>query len=184
VTLVAAHLEIAAPDGVSVRPISSTLELQRELRAAAGAADIVIMAAAVADYRPADVQAGKIKKDVAGDRVTLDLVRNPDVLAGLVQERRPGQVIVGFAAETEPDDAVRRDLARTKIQRKGCDLLVLNRVGWTEGFATEGNRIEVLDPAGDIVMEASGTKLSVAHRILDSILDTSLHGIRRDAPVA
>ena len=87
---------------------------------------------------------------------------------------------MGFAAETEADDTLRRELGRTKIQRKGCDLLVLNRVGWTQGFATERNAIEVLDGAGDIVMEASGTKLSVAHRILDSILD----GIRQDAFVA
>lgn len=184
VTLVAAHLEVPEPAGVTIHNVSTALELQRDLQAAAFAADIIIMAAAVADYRPAEVQAGKIKKNVAGDRVSLDLVQNPDVLAGLVDHRRPGQVIVGFAAETEPDDALRRDLGRTKIQRKGCDLLVLNRVGWTEGFATVGNTIEVLDRAGDIVMEASGTKLSVAHRILDSILDSGLNGLRQDTPVA
>jgi len=184
VTLVAAHLEVAVPDGVTVRTVSSTLDLQEAMRTAAPAADIVIMAAAVADYRPAEVQADKIKKDVAGDRVSLELVRNPDVLAGLVDGRRPGQVIVGFAAETEPDDALRRELGRTKIQRKGCDLLVLNRVGWTQGFATERNEIEVLDRAGDIVMEASGTKLSVAHRILDSILDGVPLDVASDAPVA
>jgi len=180
VTLVAAHLEVPAPADITVQDVSSTLELQEAMRANAPAADIVIMAAAVADYRPAAVQADKIKKDVAGDRLSLDLVRNPDVLAGLVEERRPNQVIVGFAAETEADDTLRRELGRTKIQRKGCDLLVLNRVGWTQGFATERNAIELLDGAGDIVMEASGTKLSVAHRILDSILD----GIRQDAFVA
>jgi len=184
VTLVAAHLEVAVPDGVTVRTVSSTLDLQEAMRTAAPAADIVIMAAAVADYRPAEVQADKIKKDVAGDRVSLELVRNPDVLAGLVDGRRPGQVIVGFAAETESDDALRRELGRTKIQRKGCDLLVLNRVGWTQGFATERNEIEVLDRAGDIVMEASGTKLSVAHRILDSILDGVPLDVASDAPVA
>ncbi|PXA67695.1 bifunctional phosphopantothenoylcysteine decarboxylase/phosphopantothenate--cysteine ligase CoaBC [Cryobacterium arcticum] len=184
VTLVAAHLEVAVPDGVTVRTVSSTLDLQEAMRTAAAAADIVIMAAAVADYRPADVQADKIKKDIAGDRLSLELVRNPDVLAGLVDGRRPGQVIVGFAAETEPDDALRRELGRTKIQRKGCDLLVLNRVGWTQGFATERNEIEVLDRAGDIVMEASGTKLSVAHRILDSILDGVALDVASDAPVA
>jgi phosphopantothenoylcysteine decarboxylase/phosphopantothenate--cysteine ligase len=180
VTLVAAHLEVPAPVGVAVRTVSSTLELQEAMRTAAASADVVIMAAAVADYRPAAVQADKIKKDTMGDRIALDLVRNPDVLAGLTADRRPGQVIVGFAAETEADDALRRELGRSKVQRKGADLLVLNRVGWTQGFATERNEIEVLDRAGDIVMEASGTKLSVAHRILDSILD----GIRQDAPVA
>ncbi|MCU1445112.1 phosphopantothenate--cysteine ligase family flavoprotein [Cryobacterium sp.] len=180
VTLVAAHLEVPVPAGVTVHSVSSTLELQEAMHAAAGSADIVIMAAAVADYRPADVQAEKIKKDATGERMSLELIRNPDVLAGLVGDRRAGQVIVGFAAETEPDDTLRRELGRTKIQRKGSDLLVLNRVGWSQGFATERNEIEVLDRAGDIVMEASGTKLSVAHRILDSILN----GIRQDAPVA
>jgi phosphopantothenoylcysteine decarboxylase/phosphopantothenate--cysteine ligase len=180
VTLVAAHLEVPVPAGVTVIPVSSTLDLQDAMRTAAASADIVIMAAAVADYRPAVVQADKIKKDVAGDAVSLDLIRNPDVLAGLAADRRPGQVVVGFAAETESDDSLRRELGRTKVQRKGADLLVLNRVGWTQGFATERNDVEVLDRAGDIVMEASGTKLSVAHRILDSIL----HGIRQDAPVA
>jgi phosphopantothenoylcysteine decarboxylase/phosphopantothenate--cysteine ligase len=184
VTLVAAHLEVPVPADITVHGVSSTLELQEAMGAAAATADIVIMAAAVADYRPALIQADKIKKDVAGDRVSLELVRNPDVLAGLVEDRRPGQTIVGFAAETEPDDIRRRELGRTKIQRKGCDLLVLNRVGWTEGFASERNVIEVLDRAGDIVMEASGTKLSVAHRILDSILERTLTGIRSDAPVA
>ncbi|WEO75680.1 bifunctional phosphopantothenoylcysteine decarboxylase/phosphopantothenate--cysteine ligase CoaBC [Cryobacterium sp. SO2] len=170
VTLVAAHLEVPVPAGIQVHTVSSTLDLQEAMLAAAASADVIIMAAAVADYRPAEVQADKIKKDVAGDRLALELVRNPDVLAGLVRERHPGQLIVGFAAETEPDDVLRRELGRTKIQRKGCDLLVLNRVGWTQGFATERNEIEVLDLAGDIVMEASGTKLSVAHRILDSIV--------------
>ena len=170
VTLVAAHLEVDVPAGIRVLTVSSTLDLQRAMQDAAASADLIVMAAAVADYRPAEVRADKIKKDTTGDRMSLELVRNPDVLAGLVAERRPGQVIVGFAAETEPDDARRLDLGRGKIQRKGADLLVLNRVGWTEGFATEGNAIEVLNGAGDIVMEASGTKLSVAHRILDSIL--------------
>lgn len=184
VTLVAAHLDVAVPDGVGVRGVSTTLELQQAMRDAAASADIVIMAAAVADYRPAQVQADKIKKDGVGDRLSLELVQNPDVLAGLVAERRPGQVIVGFAAETEPDDALRRGLGRAKLQRKGCDLLVLNRVGWTRGFATERNEIEVLGRAGDIVMEASGTKVSVAHRILDSILDAVPDHVDADAPVA
>lgn len=181
VTLVAAHLEVPVPDGVSVLSVSSTLELQQAMTDAAATADIVIMAAAVADYRPAEVQADKIKKDAAGETLSLALVRNPDVLAGLAGSSRPGQLIVGFAAETEPDTERRRELGRTKIQRKGCDLLVLNRVGWTQGFATERNEVEVLDRAGDIVMEASGTKLSVAHRILDSIVDAHVDGIQSPA---
>ena len=92
-------------------------------------------------------------------------MRNPDILAGVAQHRRPGQVIVGFAAETEPDDAALLELGRRKIARKGADLLVVNRVGWTEGFATDGNSVVVLDAAGDSMFEASGTKASVADRI-------------------
>ncbi|MEO8908190.1 MAG: phosphopantothenoylcysteine decarboxylase, partial [Microbacteriaceae bacterium] len=83
--------------------------------------------------------------------------------------RRPGQVIVGFAAETEDDPELRRELGRAKIRRKGCDLLVVNHVGWTTGFATDGNEITIVNARGDIVMEASGTKLSVADRILDAV---------------
>jgi phosphopantothenoylcysteine decarboxylase/phosphopantothenate--cysteine ligase len=129
----------------------------------------VIMAAAVADYRPAEVRPGKIKKEDTGDRLTLELVRNPDILAGLSADRARPQVIVGFAAETEPDADRLLQLGRDKIARKGCDYLVLNRVGWTEGFATDGNDVVVIDRSGAIVNEASGTKLSVAQRILDVI---------------
>ena len=128
------------------------------------------MAAAVADYRPAAVRPDKIKKDEAGDTLSLDLVKNPDILAGLTAARTRPQVIVGFAAETEPDRDRLLALGRAKVARKGCDYLVVNRVGWTEGFATDGNEVLVLDRLGAIVKEASGTKLSVANRILDVIV--------------
>jgi phosphopantothenoylcysteine decarboxylase/phosphopantothenate--cysteine ligase len=170
VTLVGANLEVAAPSSVSVLHVSTTLELERETTTAAAAADIVIMAAAVSDYRPENVADGKIKKETQGDRLTLELVKNPDILTELSAVRPAGQVIVGFAAETEQDAAHLLELGRAKIARKGCDLLVLNRVGWNEGFATEGNTIIVLDRHGDIVCEASGSKTSVADRILDLLV--------------
>ncbi len=132
-----------------------------------GDADIVIMAAAVADYRPETVAEGKIKKESTGDRLTIDLVKNPDILAGLSSSRRTGQIIVGFGAETETDPERLVQLGREKIARKGCDYLVLNTVGWSQGFATEGNTIVVLNAAGVIVSEATGSKASVADRILD-----------------
>jgi phosphopantothenoylcysteine decarboxylase/phosphopantothenate--cysteine ligase len=97
-------------------------------------------------------------------------VKNPDILAGLGESRGPGQIIVGFAAETEQDRDAMLALGRAKIARKGSDLLVLNRVGWTEGFGTEGNTVVVLDRLGDIVMEASGSKQTVADRILDAVV--------------
>lgn len=169
VTLVGANLEVAVPGSVTLIAVSSTLELAEATQREAAEADIVIMAAAVADYRPEDVQPKKIKKDQQGGRMTLELVRNPDVLAALSSTRRDGQVIVGFAAETESDPATLLELGRAKIIRKGSDYLVLNSVGWSEGFATEENSVVVVDRAGAIVMEASGSKASVADRILDML---------------
>ncbi len=169
VTLIAAHLEVAPPDGITLLEVGTAAELQEAVVEAARDADIVVMAAAVADYRPAEVQHSKIKKSNAGDRLTLELVANPDILAGLSAARRDGQTIVGFAAETEQDPSALIDLGRSKLLAKGCDYLVLNQVGWSHGFATESNEVVVLKKGGDIVMEASGTKLSVADRILDVI---------------
>jgi phosphopantothenoylcysteine decarboxylase/phosphopantothenate--cysteine ligase len=169
VTLIGANLEVRPPTSAGIRlvEVATTLELQRAATDAAADAHVVIMAAAVADYRPESVAESKIKKETQGDTLQLTLVRNPDILRSLVDSRRDGQVVIGFAAETEPDREALLDLGRSKIARKGADYLVLNRVGWTEGFATEGNAIIILDAAGDIVGEASGSKASVAGPILD-----------------
>ncbi len=173
VVLVAAHLEVPAPTGVRVVPVSTALELEEAMVREAADADVVIMAAAVADYRPTAVSAGKIKKEEAGDALSVELVRNPDILQRLAADARAPRadgshrVVVGFAAETEEDPAELLRIGRAKLARKGCDLLVLNRVGWTEGFATEGNAVTVLARSGDTLAEASGSKEQVAHRILD-----------------
>ncbi|MBN9240882.1 MAG: phosphopantothenoylcysteine decarboxylase [Micrococcales bacterium 70-64] len=170
VTLIAANLEVAAPESVSVVRVGSTLELAAAVEEAAASADVVIMAAAVADYRPESVAESKIKKEQQGDVLDLRLVKNPDILKGISQQRRAGQVVVGFAAETEQDDDALLALGRAKIARKGCDFLVVNRVGWTEGFATESNSVVVIDRSGDTVVTSSGTKMSVADRILDLVV--------------
>ncbi len=172
VTLIAAHIDIDAPLSLRVVSVGSTRELSDALDAEAPSADVVIMAAAVADYRPETIANDKIKKDVAGDRVELVLVKNPDLLAGLSAHRAPGQVIIGFAAETEPDDDRLIDLGRAKIARKGSDFLVINRVGWSEGFAADVNTVVVINAAGGRVAEASGSKESVANRILDLVSDS------------
>jgi phosphopantothenoylcysteine decarboxylase/phosphopantothenate--cysteine ligase len=169
VTLVAAHLEVPAPAGVRVQNVGTALELQRAVEDARRGADAVIMAAAVADFRPEQRRDDKIKKADSGDELTLRLVQNPDILAALSASAPAGQKIVGFAAETEPDPEALLELGRAKVRRKGSDLLVVNHVGWHAGFAADRNDVVVLDRAGDIVMEASGTKLSVADRILDVI---------------
>ncbi len=169
VTLIGANLEVAVPAAVELRLVGTALELEAAVADAAAGADVVVMAAAVADYRPVHVRSDKIKKDDTGDTLLLELTRNPDILAGLAQARRPGQILIGFAAETELDPGLLLALGRAKMLRKGCDFLVVNRVGWVEGFASDRNAITVLDRGGDIVCEASGTKLSVASRILDLI---------------
>jgi phosphopantothenoylcysteine decarboxylase/phosphopantothenate--cysteine ligase len=169
VTLIAAHIEVEAPAGIRLVQVGSTLELQQAVTEASTDADLVIMAAAVADYRPATTRETKIKKIDTGEHLTLDLVQNPDILAGLSAGKRAGQTIVGFAAETETDADRLLELGRAKIQRKGCDYLVLNSVGWSSGFTSNDNTVVVLDSGGDRVMEASGTKLSVANRILDAV---------------
>jgi phosphopantothenoylcysteine decarboxylase/phosphopantothenate--cysteine ligase len=171
VTLIAANLEIEVPAGMAVHRVGSTLELADAVAAVAPSADVVVMAAAVADYRPESVADSKIKKETQGETFDLRLVKNPDILKSLADHRAPGQVIIGFAAETERDDAALIDLGRAKIARKGADYLVVNRVGWTEGFATTDNTVLILDRDGTIVAEASGSKGSVAHRILDVLSD-------------
>ncbi|MBC7518981.1 MAG: bifunctional phosphopantothenoylcysteine decarboxylase/phosphopantothenate--cysteine ligase CoaBC [Microbacteriaceae bacterium] len=167
VTLIGANLEVPVASGITVISVVSATELASAVSAAAPHADLIVMAAAVADYRPETIADRKIKKDTAGDRLTLNLVKNPDILMALGQNRGQNQLIVGFAAETEADDDALVQLARGKIRRKGCDLLVVNRVGWSTGFSTVDNAVLVINPAGDIVMEAAGSKLSLAHRILD-----------------
>jgi phosphopantothenoylcysteine decarboxylase/phosphopantothenate--cysteine ligase len=173
VTLIAANLEVAHPAGCDIRQVSTALELQQAVTDAARGADVVIMAAAVADYRPADVSESKLKKDAGDGGMTLELVRNPDILAGLGHAPHDGTLLVGFAAETEPDDERLLALGRAKREAKGADVLVVNRVGWTEGFASDENRVVVIGPDGEIVTRAHGTKSSVAHVILDVVVSVS-----------
>jgi phosphopantothenoylcysteine decarboxylase/phosphopantothenate--cysteine ligase len=167
VTLIGANLEVDAPASVTVRHVESTLELFDATTAASSGADVVIMAAAVADYRPESVADSKIKKETQGDTLQLTLVKNPDILKTVAGGKRDDQIVIGFAAETETDRDELLVLGRAKIARKGCDFLVLNSVSRTTGFGTASNTILILDKTGDIVGEASGAKSSVADRILD-----------------
>jgi len=175
VTLIAAHVEVDLPSDIEVVRVETTAQLLDAATAAAPEHDLVIMAAAVADYRPVSVSDDKIKKAQTGDRLTLELVQNPDILATLSHADRDGRLIVGFAAETatDRDDLIR--LGREKIARKGCDYLVVNGVGWTTGFARDDNTVTVLDASGAIVFEASGSKTSVADDIL-GVFATALSG--------
>jgi len=173
VTLIVANLDDGVldlvPGSVAVQHVSTTLELQEAALLAAGTADLIIMAAAVADYRPESVAEQKIKKETQGDSLELRLVKNPDILRELTSSRHDGQVIVGFAAETETDPDALLALGVAKRERKGVDFLVVNRVGWTETFASDDNAVIVLDATGRNVAQAEGDKQSVADRILDVV---------------
>jgi phosphopantothenoylcysteine decarboxylase/phosphopantothenate--cysteine ligase len=174
ISLVLAHVdpEVAEAAGrlarVAVTTVGTADELRRAALQEAADADVVVMAAAVADWRPAEVAAAKLKKDDAGDRLTLELVRTADVLAELAAERRPGRVVVGFAAETATDRDDLLALGRQKLARKGADLLVLNRVGWTEGFGADDTEVVLLGADGAEVGGAAGSKADAAHAVWDA----------------
>ncbi|WP_084039964.1 phosphopantothenate--cysteine ligase family flavoprotein [Demequina sp. NBRC 110053] len=168
VTVVAANVALPLGEGIGRVEVETAAQLEAEVRRLAPSADAVVMAAAVADFRPARVSDAKLKKsDSAG--LTLELVQTADVLAGLVAERRPGQVVVGFAAETGDDAGTVLEHAAAKARRKGADLLVVNEVGDGKGFAVPDNDVVLLDATGEVLGKASGTKLAVAHAVLDRI---------------
>lgn len=172
VTLVAANVtEPLTGAAHNLVRVESTDELRAAVRDAAHDAEVVVMAAAVADFRPVDRPESKIKKIAGEAPPSIELVENPDILAELAQERvRPGQVVVGFAAETGDSDGSVLDHGRRKAQRKGADLLAINEVGGGLGFGTDTNTVTIVNGDGEIVREASGSKTDVAHAILDAVV--------------
>jgi phosphopantothenoylcysteine decarboxylase/phosphopantothenate--cysteine ligase len=167
VTLVGANLDVSAPANCRNLSVSSTAELKRAVEEYAPHSDVIVMAAAVADYRPQDVSDAKLTKEDTGDRMQLSLIKNPDILLELSTSRLADQVVIGFAAETETSRENLLERGRAKIARKGCDFLVVNAVGWNTAFGTDENSVLVLDRAGEVVSEANGSKMSVANSILD-----------------
>ncbi|ALO68473.1 phosphopantothenoylcysteine decarboxylase [Arthrobacter alpinus] len=174
VTLIHAHLEVAPPAGAKLQPIETALELRKATLAAAASADVVIMAAAVADFRPANVSSGKIKKRDNVEDPVITLVRNPDILVELVAHRsaqNQQQLIVGFAAETGDDEADARSYAEAKLRRKGCDLLVVNEVGPGDSgservFGQDTNHVEILALDGATPVQSGGSKREVADAVV------------------
>ena len=170
VTLVAAGSELATPAGVRRADVGTARELREAVIAAAADADAVVMAAAVADFRPASVSSSKIKKTADDDVPSVELVRNPDILAEISARRaRPGQVVVGFAAETGDDEGDVLTHARAKLARKGCDLLVVNEVGGGRAFGTQDNTVVVLDAAGGEKLVGPASKADVADAVWDAV---------------
>ncbi|MGY1736124.1 bifunctional phosphopantothenoylcysteine decarboxylase/phosphopantothenate--cysteine ligase CoaBC [Geodermatophilus sp. SYSU D00684] len=170
VTVVAANVDLPAPFGVRVVPVGTAEELRAAMLAEAPDADVVVMAAAVADFRPATVAATKLKKDSASEPDAVPLVRNPDVLAELVTKRAPGQLVVGFAAETGDADADVLAHARAKLARKGCDLLVVNDVSGGGVFGRPDNAAVVLAADGTATEVPHGSKDAVAAAVWQVVL--------------
>jgi phosphopantothenoylcysteine decarboxylase/phosphopantothenate--cysteine ligase len=168
VTLVSANASLPDPAGVDVVPVGTAVELREAVLRAAADADAVVMAAAVADFRPATYAAGKIKKKDDQEPAPITLVRNPDILAEIAGDRaRSGQVIVGFAAET--DDVLAN--GRAKLKRKGCDLLVVNEVGEHKTFGSEENEAVVLGADGSETPVAHGPKEALAETVWDLVAE-------------
>ncbi len=171
VVLVAANVDLPAPFGVRVVPVGTAEDLRAAVLAEAPEADVVVMAAAVADFRPATVAATKLKKkDDPGEVPEVRLVRNPDVLTELVAKRPAGQVVVGFAAETGDDDGDVLAHARAKLARKGCDLLVVNDVSGGGVFGRPDNAAVVLAADGSATEVPHGSKDAVAAAVWQTVL--------------
>ena len=169
VTFVAAHLDVEPPAGVETVRVGSALELRDAMHGLAPSADAIVMAAAVADFRPAQQHGSKIKKqDDVADPV-IALVRNPDILAELVERRNAegrGQLIVGFAAETGDAGGGVLEYAKAKLARKGCELLVVNEVGTDRVFGLDENSVTILARDGSEPEHAAGSKDEVADAVV------------------
>ncbi|MFF6834400.1 bifunctional phosphopantothenoylcysteine decarboxylase/phosphopantothenate--cysteine ligase CoaBC [Streptomyces sp. NPDC012438] len=167
VTLVEANTGLPDPAGVDVVRVGTAFQLREAVLKAVADADAVVMAAAVADFRPAVYAPGKIKKKGDDGAPVVELVRNPDILAELSADRAlPGQVVVGFAAET--DDVLAN--GREKLARKGCDLLVVNEVGERKTFGSEENEAVVLAADGAETPVPYGPKEALAETVWDLVL--------------
>jgi phosphopantothenoylcysteine decarboxylase/phosphopantothenate--cysteine ligase len=165
VVLVAANLSVPAPAGVRVVEVGTAAELAAACRREFRRSDVLVMAAAVADFRPASPASHKLKKD-QGPPPPIAVEPTEDVLSGLAAERRAGQILVGFAAE-HGSDAVA--YGQTKLERKGLDAVVVNDISRPDsGFDVEDNDVVILTSDGRR-REARGAKSEVAEAVLDEV---------------
>ena len=166
VVLVAGPTALATPPGVDRIDVKTALEMQAAVHERAAASQVIVMAAAVADYRPRAPAAEKLKKEALGDHPTIELERNPDILAELRGRVGARTLLVGFAAETEDLE----ERARKKRKDKDCDLLVANDVSEAgSGFETDTNRVLLVSRDGAAEWLPRLGKREVAHRILDRV---------------
>ena len=167
VTVIAANVALPRDARVTYVDVETAAELQAACAAAFPDADVLLMAAAVADFRPARSFAGKLKK-ASDERMRVELERTPDILSGLAAARRPGQTVVGFAAE-HGEGAL--DYGREKLARKGLDAVVVNDVARTDiGFDAPDNEVTIITAAGEAHI-ARASKPEIARAVLDAIVN-------------
>ncbi|MGN9807209.1 bifunctional phosphopantothenoylcysteine decarboxylase/phosphopantothenate--cysteine ligase CoaBC [Micromonospora sp. L32] len=166
VTLIAANVALPDPAGVDLVRVGTTEELRKATLEAAADADVVVMAAAPADFRPATYAPGKIKKSEDGSAPTIALVTNPDIAAELGRQRRPEQLLVVFAAETGDAEAN----GRAKLARKRADLIVINEVGVDKVFGAETNAATVVGADGSVTTLPEQSKEDLADRVWDLVV--------------
>lgn len=170
VTLVAGTIaDLDPPAAVDLRRVQTTREMRDAVLDASKAADVVVMAAAVSDFRPASMSVGKIKKGQEAPSIPLEF--NPDILRELVTEDVPRRLVVGFAAETGDEHGSVLDYGRAKLERKGCDLLVVNAVGAGKAFETEDNEGWLLGADGSTLSLPMGSKAALAARVWDAVAE-------------
>jgi phosphopantothenoylcysteine decarboxylase / phosphopantothenate---cysteine ligase len=168
VTLVAGHTaDLVDPAGARVLRVGSARELRDVMHAESAEADVIVMAAAVADFRPVEPADSKIKKN-GREPAPIRLTTNPDILIELVKARRDGQVVIGFAAETGDAAGGVLDHGRAKLARKGCDLLVVNAVGEGKAFETDDNAGWLLAADGAETSIPQGSKAQLAATVWDA----------------
>jgi phosphopantothenoylcysteine decarboxylase/phosphopantothenate--cysteine ligase len=167
VTVVAANVSLPRAPGIEYVDVATAAELAAACRERFPSADVLLMAAAVADYRPAGARADKIKKADAGETLALELEQTEDVLTALAAERRPGQLLVGFAAES---GARAVEHARGKLERKRLDAVVVNDVSAPGiAFDARDNEVTIVTTDGETHVPRA-TKAAVAAKVLDAVL--------------
>ena len=164
VDLVAGPVSLPEPAGVMVYPVVTAAEMHRQADALFGPCDVLIMTAAVSDWRPKTTEPQKLKKD--GQGMTIELEPVPDIVSALAEERRTDQFLVGFAAETENVEAHALD----KLERKGLDLIAANSVAGREGaFGSDENKLILLGRNGFREVLGPASKAVVARQLIDVI---------------
>lgn len=162
--------ECGLADAITIHRVETCAELDQVMHRCAADAQVVIMCAAVSDYRPVRPAEHKMKKD--GSAMRIELEETTDILASLVSARSAGQVIVGFAAETGDERASAVEHGKNKARRKGADLLVINDVSGARGFGSDDNSIIIVRADGSEVARAEGSKSHTADAVITAVIDT------------